>query len=325
MRHSLLIAGLLAALSQCKSTLLESLPTNPTGWTRLRSAPPTTKLRLRVALQQPNAPLFERTLYEISDPSHPSYGQHLSRDALSSLLAPHPSSTLAVRNWLRDAGIPDSNIENDGEWINLRLTVREASALLDADFAVWGQTGTKVERVRALRYSVPEEIAGHITMVAPVTRFSQIRAERSQIFEVVDSQAAPPEWRGKVAAAVPSEGLDVAACNASITPECLRALYRVGSYQADPNKRSLFGVAGYLEQWAKYDQLDLFADLYAPYAKEANFSEALVNGGVNTQGPTEKDSREANLDIQYAVAMAYKTPVTYYSTGGRGELVPDLE
>jgi tripeptidyl-peptidase I len=34
---------------------------------------------------------------------------------------------------------------------------------------------------------------------------------------------------------------------------------------------------------------------------------------------------EANLDIQYAVSLSYKVPVNYYSTGGRGILVPDLD
>jgi tripeptidyl-peptidase-1 len=34
---------------------------------------------------------------------------------------------------------------------------------------------------------------------------------------------------------------------------------------------------------------------------------------------------EANLDIQYAVSLSYKVPVNYYSTGGLGILVPDLD
>ena len=51
----------------------------------------------------------------------------------------------------------------------------------------------------------------------------------------------------------------------------------------------------------------------------------LINGGENIEEDTEHNSGEANLDIQYAIAMSYKTPVVYYSTGGRGPLVPDLE
>lgn len=31
------------------------------------------------------------------------------------------------------------------------------------------------------------------------------------------------------------------------------------------------------------------------------------------------------VDVQYAMSMAYLTPTTYYSTGGRGPLIPDLD
>ena len=31
------------------------------------------------------------------------------------------------------------------------------------------------------------------------------------------------------------------------------------------------------------------------------------------------------MDVQYALSLAYETPSTYYSTGGRGELIPDLD
>jgi len=320
LQHALLTAAL-AALGQCASTVFESAPAQPEGWTRLGDANPDQHLKLRIALQQPNEALFERTLYEVSDPAHAQYGRHLSRDALSAMMAPRAESTSAVRTWLRSAGISDASVHEDGEWVNLDVTVREASALLDADFGVWGHDGTSVKRVRALEYSVPDEVTSHIKMVAPVVRFGQVRPERSQVFEVVE--AKQPEINA--GAAIPPQQLDVAACNVSITPECIRALYKIGSYQADPSKHSLFGVAGYLEEWAKYDQLELFNDKYAPYAADANFTGVGVNGGVNQQGPSANDDIEANLDIQYAVALSYKTPITYYSTGGRGQLIPDLE
>ena len=65
--------------------------------------------------------------------------------------------------------------------------------------------------------------------------------------------------------------------------------------------------------------------MYAPYAKGANFSVVSINGGGNNQTDTVHDSGEANLDMQYALGISYNTPVVYYSTGGRGPLVPDLE
>ena len=48
-----------------------------------------------------------------------------------------------------------------------------------------------------------------------------------------------------------------------------------------------------------------------------NFSVELVNGGKNLQDPAQAGS-EANLDVEYGMAIGYPAQVTYFSTGGRG-------
>lgn len=51
----------------------------------------------------------------------------------------------------------------------------------------------------------------------------------------------------------------------------------------------------------------------------------LVNGGENPQG-NDYPSGEANLDIQYAIAMAYNVSVQYMPVGGEyRDFIPDLE
>lgn len=82
--------------------------------------------------------------------------------------------------------------------------------------------------------------------------------------------------------AVPS-ALNVRACNATITPDCLRALYSVNDYQADLTCGLLFGVCGDLKEYSKYDALDLFLEKYARYvAGVQKFTYVLINGGLNT-------------------------------------------
>lgn len=90
-----------------------------------------------------------------------------------------------------------------------------------------------------------------------------------------------------------------------------------GNYTANPNVGSNFGVAGYLEQYAKYNDLDRFLNKYASLAVSQNFTYELINGGLATQSDFVDDDFEANLDIQYAAALGYKQNITYYSTGGR--------
>lgn len=312
------ILQLLPAARAEDNVVVESLAQVPEGWTRLADADPAQMIRLRISLRQPNLGLFEQTLYAVSSPSSPRYGKHLKRDELRDMMKPHEASTAAVLQWLDDAGIPQALVDDDSDWVNVATTVRNASALLSADFAVYGQDGTEVKKVRTLKYSVPEHVREHITMVAPVIRFGQAKPLRSIIDSIQRAESSIQ------ASDIPNPDLNVAACNRTLTPECLRALYKVGSYQATPTNRSLFGIAGYLEQYAKYNMLEKFQSTYAPYTLDSNFSVVSINGGLNDQA-SKADSVEANLDIQYGLAMSYKTNITYYTTGGRGPLVPELD
>lgn len=154
-RSALLSAALLLLLESAVATsnvVVESLHAVPEGWRKLREADPTRYIRLRIALEQPNLAQFEKVFYDISTPKHSRYGQHLSRDELREMMKPREESTNTVIAWLRASGIPPSDIENDGEWINVLTTVGNAEQLLDAEFGVYSHVGTQAERLRTLQY-----------------------------------------------------------------------------------------------------------------------------------------------------------------------------
>lgn len=301
--------------------VFDALRTIPQGWKKLDAPAASARLRLRIALQEPNHDLFEKTLFAVSDPSHPKYGQHLKRHEVKALIKPRAESTEAVLNWLRDSGVPATDIENDGEWVIFFVPVSKAEKMLDTKFNYFIQTADKkqTKKIRSLHYSVPINVAPHIAMIQPTTRFGQMKADASNVFIVEDFDSHPQA----PASVVPQLAVDPS-CDYKITPACLRAMYNVGDYRADPQACSLLGVCGYLDQYAKYEELAAFFTQYAPYAKDQNFSYTLVNGGKDTQ-ISDFDDVEANLDIQYAASLGYKQNITYYSTAGRGPLVPDLD
>ncbi|RYO94053.1 hypothetical protein DL762_000801 [Monosporascus cannonballus] len=303
---------------------VESLQGVPKGWMKLKDADPAQPIRLRIALDQENPALLEQKLYDISAPQDPLYGKHLSREELSHLMRPREESTAAVADWLRASGIPAAHIENAGEWINFRTNVSRAEDLLGTRFAIYYYVGTDIKRLRTLRYQVPAEVRSHITMIQPTTRFGQMRPQRLNVVEVLDKEDITPPSVA-LAANVPTRELDVEFCNSTITPQCLRALYRVNDTIADAKSKSILGVGGFLEQYAKHDSLDLFLERYAPYAQTQNFTTHLINGGRDDQNDTTHDDAEANLDIQYAAALGFDADLRYYSTGGRGPLIPDLD
>ncbi|KAI0101751.1 subtilisin-like protein [Nemania sp. FL0031] len=321
--QSLLCAAiaLLQSVAEGKNVLVESLPRVPAGWKKLRDASSDQLIKLRVALEQPGLDQFEKTLYDISTPQHALYGRHLSREEVRDLVKPTEASTTAVLDWLHSAGVDD--VEEDGEWVNFKTTVSKASDLLNAKFGVYNHVGSARHSIRTLSYSVPEEIKSHITMIQPTTRFGQVRGQNFQVSHVFEQGKL--ESFTHEAAQIPTQHLNATFCNTTITPECLRALYNVGETQADPKAPGFFAVSGFLEEYAKHNALDLFLQKLAPYAVSQNFTTVTVNGGLDKQNDTVDDDVEANLDMQYAASIGFGQNITFYSTGGRGILVPDLD
>jgi tripeptidyl-peptidase I len=240
----------------------------------------------------------------------------MKRDQMKAFLRPPQQVSRAILGWLHSEGIAESQIEDDGDWINFESTVAKAEHMLNTHFYYFHNKNAGIKRIRTLQYSVPRALHGCVQMIQPTTRFGQLRTQMSM---VMDSMKAESEYH-------PS-GYNTTFCNTTVTPACLRGLYQLPEGDsAKPDSWNSLGISGYLEQYAQHAELQRFIDEYAPYAKAANFSVVSISGGLNTQNvPNTIDSGEANLDMQYAVAISYNTPVTYYTTGGRGLLVPDLD
>jgi tripeptidyl-peptidase I len=111
------------------------------------------------------------------------------------------------------------------------------------------------ERIRTLQYSVPPVVAEHILLIQPTTRFGHVKAHSSDIFSTARGPLADHQQKVND---LPSLSRNTTACSSSITPECLRALYNIGDYTADPSCGSLFGVTGYSNELASYDDLKTF-------------------------------------------------------------------
>ena len=251
---------------------------------------------------------------DMSTPGHPSYGNHMKRDELKAFLRPSAEVSHAILSWLESEKIPSDNVEDDGDWISFIVPVSQAEGMLDTEFHNYHHI-SGVSRIRTLGYSIPKSLHSYVQMIQPTTRFGQFRP---QYRTIVDIEAMP---------VANGTGFDPVACNTTITPDCLRGLYQLGDFRANPDVGNHLGISGYLNQFAQFAEFNQFVSTYAPYAAGFNFSVVSINGGLNTQlAPTNRTSTgEANLDVQYSISLGYNTPATYYTTGGLGELVPDLD
>lgn len=115
----------------CASKVKESVDP-PRGWIQGNPAPADHILELRLALPQAQFDALETHLYEISDPFHERYGQHLTKEQVEDLVAPHPESLAIVSDWLASHGLTEDNLARSPakDWIIVRVPVSKAEEML---------------------------------------------------------------------------------------------------------------------------------------------------------------------------------------------------
>ncbi|EME83341.1 uncharacterized protein MYCFIDRAFT_52295 [Pseudocercospora fijiensis CIRAD86] len=298
---------------------MESLSLTPEGWRQIRLPSSEQRLHLRIAMTAPSPGLLEQKLYDVSDPTSPSYGHHLKRDEIQEILRPSPEATADVVKWLVGSGVGPDAIAEEGEWINFVAPVHIANDLLNTSFAVYRNTHG-LELVRTLQYSVPGELHRYIDMIQPTTRFGELKAQRSLIHAAVSGEPPGPRLMTLNGTSVAS------ACkNETIDRDCLRVLYNIPENTDLDNATSGFmAFTNFLDQYPRYSDLDEFVQHYFPEAQGASFSWQSINGGKLEQNSTN-DSSEANLDAQYLLATGWPIHMHAYSAAGLGELLPDLD
>ncbi|KAG5640060.1 hypothetical protein DXG03_001392, partial [Asterophora parasitica] len=110
----------------------ETVPA-PHSWVKLAPAPLNHEINLRIGLPQSNFPLLEQHLYEVSDPYHERYGQHLSKEEVEALVAPHKDSVDAIDAWLGEHGLAGADVSRSpaGDWVTVKIPVGLAETMLN--------------------------------------------------------------------------------------------------------------------------------------------------------------------------------------------------
>lgn len=279
---------------------------------------PNHSFKLRIHLRNRNVQSFQEKVLNLSTPGHPTYGQHMDRETVNNYLAPLPESFQLVQEWLEYKDALNVTVNND--WVILDTTIGEVEKLLDTKYHVYEHNETGQLVLRTLAYKLPSSLHSHVDLVAPTIKFSTPSAHRSTLVDW------PHEESQSVGPKILENGIS-AACNTSITIDCLKDLYNLRNFTASSNPANQFALAGFLEEYAQHDDLQKFLSTYEPAAAKADFSTILINGGQNTQQNSVDyllNMGEANLDIQYAF-LAYPTPSVYISTGGRPPETPKME
>lgn len=282
----MLCLALLTAAAAVSARVLDSVPAVPQGWSKASAALPTDKLALKIGLKQQHAAALEQAVLAVSSPGHPSYGKHLTREELRSYVAPTEQSVADVTAWLAKYDVVPA-VDND--WITISTDVETANAMLDADFGWYEYEKGGGLKLRTLSYGVPDEIAQHVDLIQPTTRFGQLGSKRSTIFDIVIVEDEDEDVAALKETVAASPAAAAAPCTTTVTPQCLKAQYNI-SYTPETDG-NLIAFASYLEEYARYADLESFTTQVLPEAAGQNFSVTTINGGLNDQDSTD-DSGE---------------------------------
>jgi len=276
----------------------------PAGFTLIDAASPDTVLDLRIALAQSNPAGLEEALYDVSTPSSPNYGQHLSKAEAALYVAPAAETLSAINTWLQENDIVATTLTPAGDWLGFQVPVNKANELFDADFSVFVHESTGKQTIRTLSYSIPEDLVDHLRVVYPTVTFPSYRSKLPTVTSVSTNSKRAGRREEDVASS----------CADTITPSCLQSLYNIPSTPATQSSNTL-GVSGFEDQYANQADLQTFLSEYrTDMSDTTTFTVETLDGGSDPQDGSDAGD-EANLDTQYTVGLATNVPVVFISVG----------
>jgi len=185
----------------------------------------------------------------------PRYGNHLSKEEVDQLIAPSSTTVESLEAWLAHHDIdPISSLSRTdaGDWMTFNIPIGKVEKMLDAKYRVYEHVDTGETIVRTISYSLPSVLHDHVSVVAPTTYFGTMRAMKSHVLiqGPADDQVSTLLTQS-AQAGVP----DI--CAREITPACLFALYNATGYKPTATDENVLGVAGYLDEFANYADLQV--------------------------------------------------------------------
>lgn len=294
----------------------------PENWECLGLPPAGSLIDLHVALKPHRKNALIDVLNVVSDPEHPKYGAHLSKEQVAELVAPHPDNLELVHSWLKYHGVLLSSVSVTHGGSSLTLTgvsVSQANDLLGASYQLYVHTKTNETIVRTVGYSLPAVLHGHVQTVAPTTYFfSPLTQSQTPRKRPGGAATGPVKTASGEPVTLPSSR-DNVACTLSF----MRWLYSTFAYVPTAMHLNALGIAGFGGDEASADDLITFMNAYRADWTQPRLSVTFVNLNGAVYDPN-RPGVTADIGVQVAEGMAYPTPLIFYGTGATPMSDPQL-
>ncbi|THH29362.1 hypothetical protein EUX98_g4824 [Antrodiella citrinella] len=321
---SIVLAGVVLAAPSRRSNHVvhEKRIIDPVDWIPDRRLDAEKILPMRIGLSQQNLHRVEELLMSVSHPESPSYGQHFTPDEVVNLFRPSDQTISAVKEWLTSSGILDHRLRLSPSkgWIEFNATTAEVEELLQTEYHVYFHPETGAEQISCHSYSVPEHIREHIDLIKPTVHFKRRLPSNAQRKKRSFNPGLPtgsfkpgPKTNGvKPQVHLPS---DLANCDVNITPDCVRALYKI-DHKPVNTARNSYGIVEFTPQALLFTDLDMFFGNFSPTQVGTRPKLVSVDGGViQTIDQSFDFNGESSLDFEYSFALTDPQPLTLLQTG----------
>jgi len=259
-------------------------------WVLEKSAPAEHLVTVTVALkveQGPRAQL-EKVFAEVSDPKHEKYGQHLSIDDITKLLAIPQSRVDAVSAYFQGLGATSVKVAPNKDMLTVTMPAASVESALNTKLGFFTHSERSEHRiVRATTtYSLPAEMAQHIELVGELLQFPRLRLK-----SLKGLTTGGGSWPNACSAS---------GCSGLVTPAVLAERYKLPGKSFANAAGNSMAVAEFQGQYYKDTDLATFSTGCHQNVKV----DKTIGGDQQTAGI------EAELDIEYIKSVAPQVPLT---------------
>jgi len=264
-------------------------------WVVLEKASAGEMHQVSIAVKQKNLDLLHDKLMEVSMPDSPQRGQYLSWDEAHKLTA-NPDATASVLSWLKENGVEVESVHKHGHFIKAQTNVSTWERLLSTSFSrMTDEKSAPVVRATT-DVSLPENIAELVEGIFMTTQVPLFNP--------------PPIITPKD----PAENADN-----DVTPAKLKSFYGITGVGSASISQSVYEGIG---QTASPSDLSAFQKQFGlddeAIAKDIG---GHVSNFICKINPNS--CAEANLDVQYMLAVASGTPLVYSYDSSQGPVFED--
>ncbi|CEJ55182.1 hypothetical protein PMG11_01453 [Penicillium brasilianum] len=286
----------------------------PSEWRSVGQPRPDSLLRVRIGLKQNNLHRADEYLLDVSHPRSSNYGRYWSANQIIDTFAPSNRTMALARSWLIESGISDARIflnRNKG-WLELVATAKEAEELLHNQYFQYQNVHTGQSVLACDQYHVPHSIQEHIDYVEPGIRLPVFQQPQKFLHKRDKILIHGASGRMHLPDSDDRDVLTSLDCDKAITPDCVRALYKIplATKSHPQNSLGIFQEDNYFHA----EDLDLFFENQTTHIPLGTRPLEVMIANTDGGGSSSKFGLESALDLQVAYPIVYPQTITVYQT-----------